>query len=138
MTPLRARILAAATIIAAAVSSAACSVDGSPVASTEEPTTTSSCRPPETRSTYEVPTGLPSLPRRTPTVEVPPPPNSPSITCADYSVLDEPTQVAIVKANGVTKNPSLVAVLVKVLCISRPNDTVNTVVNSMKDEIIHN
>ncbi|WP_232716584.1 hypothetical protein [Gordonia metallireducens] len=138
MTPLHARLLAVTTTIAATFAVAACSVDGTPVASTIEPTTTtSSSRPPETRSTYEIPS-LPSLPRRTPTVEVPPPPNSLSITCADYSELDEPTQVAIVKANGVTKNPSLVAVLVKVLCISRPDDTVNTVVNSMKDEIIHN
>lgn len=131
-------------LIVASFALAACSTDGRPVASqaglSSTPTTTSSTAPRGGYGPLDPPTTTYSLPPRTttPTVEVPPPPDSATITCREYATRDKPTQTAIVKANGVTKNPVLVATLVLLLCNAEPESTVNSVIGRMKDEIIHN
>ncbi|WP_238422238.1 hypothetical protein [Gordonia sp. 'Campus'] len=131
-------------LIVTATALAACSTDGRPVAALDDlgstPTITSSAAPGDGHVPLDRPTRTYSLPSRTttPTVEVPPPPDSATITCREYAARDKPTQTAIVKANGVTKNPILVATLVLVLCGAEPQSTVNSVLGRMKDEIIHN
>ncbi|GAA1481233.1 hypothetical protein GCM10009624_16730 [Gordonia sinesedis] len=134
----RFRRLAPAVLAVSVVIVAACTVDGRPVADPAPPSTTTTTTvtyPSETMLTTEPTTS----PTRPPISEVPPPPNATTMTCREYNALnDESVQVAIVKANGVTKNPALVASLMNILCLSRPDETVNAVVNSLRDEIIHN
>lgn len=130
----RYRRLAPAILALSAVIVAACTVDGRPVADPAPPSTVTTTYPTDTTPTTTTTT------TSEPTIsEVPPPPNATTMTCREYNALNnESVQVAIVKANGVTKNPVLVASLVNILCLSRPDETVNAVVNSLRDEIIHN
>ncbi|AZG45833.1 hypothetical protein [Gordonia insulae] len=133
-TTFRRPAIAAALAAAAMTAVVGCAVDGTPTAAPGgAPITTTSTPDYSTPESYPTTTST-----EAPTIDAPPPPDAQTITCRDYNTRDDSTQVAIVKANGVTKNPFLVATLVSILCRQRPDDTVNFVVNSMKDEIIHN
>lgn len=123
-----------AALIAATALVSGCTVDGSPSANPAPPPTTTTT----TTTTTEPSSPIVEPPTDSTIPDVPPPPDAQTITCRDYQTRDEPTQVAIVKANGVTKNPVLVATLVGIVCLQRADQTVNFVISNMDDEIIHN
>ncbi len=118
-------------VAAAAATIGGCSVSGTPVADPAPPPTTA---PIDTPSNEPWPTQTtPS----SPTTDVPAPPDSQTIVCREYMRRDDATQEAIVKANGVTKNPILVASLVNVLCMAKLDETVASVINNLSDDITH-
>lgn len=110
-------------------------VTGGTVAMTTEP------GPPLTTTTTTTPRAapdltLPRLPRRTgtPNPNVPAPPNSLTMTCAEYNELDPDTQMAVVQANVAEEDnpfgmlgPEAAKPVADTMCRFMPESTVNQV-----------
>ncbi len=123
------RVVAAATAAAAALLLGGCTVVGTPQA---DPAVTAL-----PTDSYSAETGTSTATPATTTADVPPPADATTMTCAKYQGLPDEVQKAVVVANGVTKNPFLVATLVGILCMKQPDATVAAVISSMRDDIIH-
>lgn len=125
-------VIGALTAAATATVVAGCTVDGTPVAGDTASQTTTAA--PSSSDDFD---GGDSV-GDTSTAAVPPPANATTMTCRDYTALAQPVQVAVVTANGVTKNPDLVASLVGIACLTHPDATIASVISNMPDDIVHN
>ncbi|MEO9326775.1 hypothetical protein [Gordonia aurantiaca] len=131
MTGTHLRTLAATLLIAAAATGlGACTTEGTPLADPSElsatPTGTSSSDDDldsESSSPYSTAPSTPTS-TRPPISEVPPPPNSASITCREFVEMDKSHQIAVLIGVGATRNFETVANLLGILCPATPDETV--------------
>ncbi|MGW5524356.1 hypothetical protein [Gordonia sp. NPDC003950] len=110
--------VAAAVIIVAGF--AACTVEGDPVADPDATGITTTETTTTTDDWDETTTETTSSSSEAPISDVPAPANATTMTCREFVTLDRSTQVAVLRANGATADPSRLGVVVDLMSASCP------------------
>lgn len=137
MTRLHIRTLAATLLVTAAtVGFSACTTDGTPLASPSDlsaPPTSTASNDDDYDYDYRSPTST-TVPRTTstepPISDVPPPPDSTSITCREFLTMDKSHQIAVLKGVGATRNFEVVATLFSITCRATPDATIYDLIHN--------